>query len=187
MIRALLATSMLVATSAASAQQPPAQRRIEIVGEAPAACLLRGDGKARGSNMSFQALGSSAGEIRIGQLVDASTAVPRAANVQLILPIICNGPHRVVVRSVSGGLVRIGAGARQPSSAFRENLPYELGAIWDGRVFRQASDAAGDFVIDSSNGRAADLTLSISVRGGGRPLVAGNYSDTITVRFQAAD
>jgi hypothetical protein len=187
MIRALIATSMLATGSAASAELPLAQSRVEIVGEAMPACVLRGDGKAQGSNMSFQTSGASAGEIRIQQLVDPTNSVPRAANVNLRLPIICNGPHKLVLRSGRGGLARDGAQNGVSAGPFREQLPYELSAVWDGREYRQLSNTGNDFVIDSGNGRAEDLALSIHVRGGGAPLVSGSYSDTITVQLQAAN
>ena len=186
MTRALIACSLLATASAASAQTLPTQSRVEIVGEALPACLIRGGGNAQGSNVSFQSSGPFAGEIRIDQLIDPTTAVARKANVNLQLPVVCNGPHKVVLRSARGGLVRDGASGAT-TGPFRERLPYELSAVWNGRVLRQASDAAGPFVVESSDGRADDLGLSISLPGGGAPLVAGSYSDTITVEFQAAN
>lgn len=186
MMRALLAFSLVAVSNEVSAQTVPTQSRVEIIGEALPACQIRGGANTEGSNVSFQSAGPFAGDIRILQLVDPTTAVPLNANIQLQVPVVCNGPHRLILRSAMGGLVRDGVPANVPSR-FRERLPYEFSALWDGQILRRSSDAEGPFVVSSAEGRAENLDVSITVTGGGLPLVAGTYSDTITVEFQAAN
>lgn len=184
MTRFLIATVILLAASSASAERLNPRQELTIAGSAQPACVIKGPALARGTNISFAATGANAGEIRISQLVDPSTAEVRQAQVALLLPIVCNSAHRFLLKSSNGGLQR--DGAAPASDQFRARVPYDVSAMWQGRQLRQATDAAGDFTIDMPGSGAGDLALTIDIQPGGQPLVAGSYSDTITVELQVA-
>ena len=160
--------------------------RFEIIGEAPSACVVRPPSAASGVNATVQSAGSARSEIRIVQMVDSSTGQARATSAELALPIICNAPHRVTLRSRNGGLLREGRTGRS-MGGFAEFLPYRLSALWLGRSAEGASDMADGFVIDSFGGGAGQMSLSIDVPAGGRPLVAGRYADELVIEFQVAN
>lgn len=184
MTRSLIAAAFLLGASSASAERLNPRQEVTVAGSAQPACVIKAPAQARGTNVSFAATGANAGEIRISQLVDPSTAQVREAQVALLLPIVCNSAHRFLLKSSNGGLQRDGATAA--NNNFRARVPYEVSAMWQGRQLRQTTDAAGDFAIDVPGSGAGDLALTINIQPGGQPLVAGSYSDTITVQLQVA-
>lgn len=181
-----LAAILLAATPAAAAAQlgeEPVDGRLELVGVAPSTCLIHGPQAANSVNASFSEQGSSAGQVQITELVDPATALPRAASMDLALPVICNGPHRVVLRSANGGLRRTGAPV--PGGPFAEFLAYQVSSAWGGQ--EGTLGGGGPLIIDSATARAGSLRISINLAAGGQPLVAGNYEDQIVVELQAAN
>lgn len=191
MIRPLSALAVLplaLAATAAFAQNPQsAERRIEIFGEAPSACVIRTPGAATGTNASFDATGAASGEIRIIEMVDPMSAEARAASLNLALPVICNAPHRVTLRSGNGGLLRAGGRRGGGQGGFGEFVPYRLTAEWAGRTVQASSDRAAPLTIESRSGRAGDVSISVAIPEGGQPLVAGNYADAVTIEFEVAN
>jgi hypothetical protein len=186
MIRFLAVAAALLLPAAASAQRiDPTPGRLEIVGLAPTACLIRTPTSATGVNATFESTGGSSAQIRITEFVDPSNAQPRAASMNLAIPVICNGPHRVVVRSGNGGLRRLGPAA--PASAFGEFVAYQVNTVWGDSQGNFTSDSASPMLIDSAGARAGQISLSINVPPGGRPLVGGTYSDSIVLELQAAN
>jgi hypothetical protein len=185
MTRYLVAIVALLLPAVAGAQLiDPTPGRLEIVGLAPSACLIRSPAAGTGVNATFESTGSNSGQIRITEFVDPTNAQPRGASMSLAVPIVCNSPHRVIVRSGNGGLRRVGAGTQ--AGPFAEFLPYQVDAIWGGSQNGLASDG-GPLLIDSATARSGQLSLSVNVAQGGRPLVAGTYSDSIVLELQAAN
>jgi len=183
MKRLFIALALLSTASAVSAEVVNPRQEVTIAGTANPACVIKGPALAHGSNISFAPTGANAGEIRFTQLVDTSNAEVREAQVDLLLPIICNSAHRFVLKSGNRGLML--AGAAPASGPFRSVVPYSVKATWQGQQLDQSSEA-GDFIIDMPGSGAGDLSLSIAVPPGGQPLVAGSYSDTITVQLEVA-
>ena len=188
MIRRAILLSLLVLPLPALAQTPQSGgARIDINGEAPSACVVRAPSGATGINATVEAAGAGRSEIRITQLVDPASATPRATSAELSLPIICNAPHRLTVRSGNGGLLREGAARGGAEGTFSEFLPYRLAAVWAGQQTQGLSESAGGLSIDSSGGGAGQLLLSIRVEPGGSALVAGRYADDVVISFAVAN
>jgi hypothetical protein len=187
MIRSFIAVALLAAPAALGAQTnvDPSRGRLEILGTANPACLIRTPSAASGNNATFQPIGASAGEIRIGEMVDTTTAQSRGASIDLVIPVVCNSPHRLVVRSGNGGLRRIGPAVA--AGPFRELLPYQVTTVWGEDQQALASQAGAPVLIVSSGARAGQLSLSFNVARGGQPLVAGNYGDQIVLELTAAN
>jgi hypothetical protein len=183
---ALLALPAIFIPAGLSAQSnETASRTLEIAGEAPNACVIGGPATVNGVNATVQTTGASS-QVRITQMVDATTAEPKRMSVDLSVRIICNGPHRVVLHSDNGGLLRAGASASRSQGGFSEFVAYEIDATWAGQRVQSASDRAGGVVIESPGGGAGQMSVSLKVAPGGNPLVAGSYSDAITIEFLAA-
>jgi spore coat protein U-like protein len=164
-------------------------RQVEIVGTANPACLVRSPNSASGVNANFQAISGTSGEIRITELVNPQTAVPRATSINLTLPVICNSAHLLTVQSSNGGLARAGSNQRNVSTGggFSEFLPYSLNAAWAGQNVSQQSTNRAGLRIVTNNGGAGNVDIGFSVPASNTPLVAGAYSDTIIIEFRAAN
>jgi hypothetical protein len=163
-------------------------RPVEIVGTAAPACLMRAPQDSSGVNANFRGLSGSSGEIRIVEMVNPQTALPRNTSLNLSFPVICNSAHLLRIQSSNGGLRRLGTNQRnQLVGGFAEFLPYSLGAAWAGQTRSQLSNVVGGLQINAANGGSGTVDFSFAVPAGNTPLVAGAYADTITVEFRAAN
>lgn len=165
------------------------QGRVEILGEAPAACLLRAPIATNAVNATFGSATATSAEIQIVQLANPQTAQAQAASIDLALPVVCNSAHRLTIRSLNGGLLRDGGTARVPAAADRlgEFVGYQLGARWAGTEVSVESAVTNVILIDSARAAAGDVQLRFAVSAGGSALIAGRYADAVIVEFQAAN
>ena len=69
-------------------------------------------------------------------------------------------------------------------STFADLLPYSIGVAW-GETLQGSSDR-GDAIATAQPARNGELRLRIGTANGGGLLTAGNYADTITIRFEPA-
>ena len=185
----LFVAALAIGTGVQAQEVAIGQGRLEIAGQAPAACVLNAPVVSSAQNAAFASTGAASGEIRIVQLGDPQTAQPRAAAIDLALPVICNAPHRLTITSANGGLLRDGGNARnrQSPTGFGELLGFQINATWAGQTSSVLTTTSNTLVINSANGGAGDMDLNIVVPPGGGALVAGRYADTVTVQFQAAN
>jgi hypothetical protein len=182
------AVALIVLSGTAAAQTPSeGQGRIEIVGQAPNACVIRGQGNVTTVNGTYASNGLSSGELRIVEMVDSTTARGRAVSLDLALDVVCNSPHRLMLRSTNGGLLRRGAPAGAPASGpFVQLVPYSFSASWLGHDVTSQSDSRGLMMIEAAAAGAGQYSLGIRVPGG-EPLVAGTYEDSVVLEFSAVD
>jgi len=186
MSKALLVTALLIAPGLASAQTPQTGRsRLDLSGDSPSACLISAPTAAVGANAAFQSTGPRSGQVTITRLVDPAKATPLAASINLALPLVCNAAHSLVVSTSNGGLRRVGAGAAA-TKGFREQLPYTVSASWAGQTVGAASRPGPTLTIRSDDGAAGQLSLNITIPGGGEPLVAGTYGDQVVIQLEVA-
>ena len=178
-----IAAAMLSPGTAFAQDSLVANGRLEIAGIAPNSCVIRTPGGGTGANATFEPTGPSSAVIRITELADPSTAESRGATMNLSVPVICNGPHRVTLRSGNGSLQRMGAAVA--AGAFRSELPYTYDLSWAGN--QATSDAGAPLVINAASARAGELSLTVNIARGGQPLVAGTYADQIVLELQAAN
>ena len=184
---AFVLAALLAGSAPATAQvTDTASQRLELLGNAPAACVISTASAANGSNASFTATGASSARVNITQLVDSQNATSLASSIELSVPVICNASHRVVVRSTNGGLARAGGNQRGTGGAFSEFLTYRFGLGWAGQVLDRGSDT-GEVTLDAGQAAKGDVRLRIVTPAGSGPLVAGQYNDSIVIEFQAAN
>ena len=182
----LLALILLVPSVLAAQTQQSGQGRLEIVGEAPGACVVLGPATATATNASYTSAGPSAGRLRITEMVSPAQSTSRGATADLALTVVCNSPHTLVLRSENGGMLRSGGRAGGQSGPFAEFLPYEFRATWLGRDASSASNDSGPLVMQSNRGGSGQLSLAVVVPEGVR-LAAGDYRDSVILEFRAAD
>lgn len=181
-----IAVALIGSASSANAQDSTlAGGRLEIAGQAPNACVIRAPTGGGGVNAVFESAGETSGRVRITELVDPTTALARSASVDLVVPVVCNGPHRVTLRSGNGGLQRLGTPVQ--GEGFTSLLPYSMGILWGADQSSLATDSGSALVLNAREARAGQLSLQIAIAPRDRPLVAGTYSDQIVLEFQAAN
>lgn len=186
MIRHAAFAMLMLAPASLAAQTPQTgQGRLEIVGEAPGACVMRGPATATATNASYTSTGPSAGQLRITEMVGAQSQ-SRGVTADLALSVVCNSPHQLVLRSENGGMLRNGGRAGATSGPFAEFLPYEFRASWLGRDASSISNGPGPLVMQSNQGGAGQLSLGVIVPEGVR-LAGGDYRDSVILEFRAAE
>ncbi|MGA9580864.1 MAG: hypothetical protein WBR13_02710 [Allosphingosinicella sp.] len=187
MIRSAAFAILILAPAALAAQTPQTgQGRLEIVGEAASACVVRGPATASATNASYLATGPSGGQLRITEMVSSPQSLSRGATVDLALTVVCNSPHRLVLRSENGGMLRNGGRAGASVGPFAEFLPYEFRAAWLGQDASSLSNGSGPLVMQSNRGGSGQLSVGVIVPEGTR-LAAGDYRDSVIVEFRVAD
>lgn len=172
----------------AAAQTGDARGRIELAGRTYPACVIRSARAGTAVNASFIGAGPSSGEIRIAELVDPQTAQPRAAEMVIELPVVCNAAHRLTLSSANGGLLRDGGNRanRQSATGFGDVLGYQLDANWANRVLTLNAATSPLAALDVPDGTAGDLSLRLSIPAGGGALTAGRYSDTVVIELHVS-
>jgi hypothetical protein len=180
------ALAMFLLAPYAHAQTTPlgpdvAGGRLDIVGEAPQGCILSPPTETAISNAALVA-GPTAGQVRLTQFVDPQTAVPNAATIGLDFSVVCNAAHHLTVRTLQGGLV-LASPAPAPGPGLRNSVPYQVSVAWAGQQAMGSSDTMVPVDIATANGAAGVLSITIAVPGGGDPLVAGTYSDSLVVEL----
>lgn len=118
-------------------------------------------------------------------LVDPQTGAASPSVARLTFDMTCTGPHRVTVRT--GGGLRNTTGVAPASGDFRSDVAYSVQTFWAGRSAN--GEAAGaqssNAVLAQSAGESGQLVVDINIPGGGAPLIAGEYRDTIFVEVGA--
>jgi hypothetical protein len=182
---ALFAIAVLAAVPAQAQVTDTVSQRLEIMGDAPAACVFATPTASNGSNASFTATSATSARINITQLVNSADSTSLGSSIELSLPVICNASHRVVVRSTNGGLARVG-GSNGSAGGFSEFLAYRFGLGWAGQQLDRSSDS-GEVIVDAGEPAKGEVRLRIVTPVGSLPLVAGQYNDSIVIEFQAAN
>lgn len=186
LIAAALGT--LAAAPASAQVLDTSGQRLELLGLAPTACVLNAPTASTATNATFGVNGFASGRVGITQFVNPQTATSNAASINLNFAVVCNAPHRIVMRSSNGGMLRVGADTinNRGSRGFSEFTPYALTLNWQGQTLNRASDA-GTGTIDSAQPGSGELNLRIATPAGSGPFVAGTYTDTIVIELQAAN
>jgi hypothetical protein len=188
MMRALLpaiaALTAVLAAGAAAAQsqtQTDVFDRVTIDGNAPSVCQMNAP-QGSGSNVQFSVNSSNSGQVDFQALANPNTAVAQASSVSVSFPVTCTGAHSLTISSTNGGLTNPSPGAQ----GFATRVDYALSAAWNGdtRQFTTVGTPTS-LNLTESDGATGNLTVGITVPGGGLPLVSGAYTDQVTVQFSA--
>ncbi|GGL33861.1 MULTISPECIES: hypothetical protein [Caulobacter] len=161
-----------------------ASNTLDLFGVAPSACVLSPPSSAAGTNASFTAQGAQ-GVVRFTQFIDPQTAQPRDAVISLGFPVVCNSAHRLVVRTDGAGLARTAGPA--PAAGFRDSLGFQLSADWAGLTATGPSTSLTPISLQTANGAAGLMNLTVNITGGGAPMVAGDYAGTLVVEIEASN
>ncbi|MBI1405003.1 MAG: hypothetical protein GC145_02630 [Caulobacter sp.] len=181
---ALALAALLAAAGPAMAQTDVTTATIqaELRGSVLSGCLLETPQSTGVSNAQVSELSPGSANIAINQMVGEDGAVIGAI-ITLVLPATCNQAHTLNLSSLRGGL--LGDGPASSSGAFRSEVPYTVTVSWAGasQTF-QTQD--GDLSLALGEAVTGPVTITINIPAGGLPLVAGAYSDELTLVLGAA-
>ena len=164
---------------------------VTLTGVAEDQCTLGQAEWGSGESENFET--TSGGVFTISQLTDPTTLTTRAAGLRLTLGAMCNSAHRLVVESQNAGLWRNEFSGF--TSGFGSAVPYRLGLGWADENRDLSAEAASRQAIEWELlvGRPAsgDVQLDFRIDAGatnaglGAPLLAGSYSDVVTVTVES--
>lgn len=215
LVSIIAAGAAMVAAGQASAETPAASpSSVEVGGAAPAICTLPASWSFISGNAGATGVGFAGTTWTIPASAFADSAAnPVATPTDYAIRIrgagFCNTSHRIELRSANGGLVNL---ASTPAPAgFSNYRPMSYQAHWLGvgtptgsgtsgilgpRVVVNANlpgsspSAGADYVVSGTlappGARSFDLRLSLPRGAAALPLVAGNYSDSVTVTLSPA-
>jgi len=178
----LLAACLLAGLCGPALAATVAAQPLQVNGDVPVRCKLSPPAAGTSVNTSF-APNSNGGDLTLTGLVDPDTALTRATESVIQIPIICSGAYSLTITS-QGGLSNQNASA--PSGGFATHVNYLLSANWAGAT--QSVETAGSAVtldLSQSGSQAGNLSIDFSLPAGRGPLVAGTYTDEITIQLNA--
>jgi hypothetical protein len=168
---------------------PSSARPFGVEATAPQWCALTtASGQVVASGPTNNAIGPVGSELRIVDLVDATTLSTRAANATIGFDAACNYPHRVTVRSQNNGLRR---GAAATGVGIASAVPYTATLNWGDANLSFFADAQSQTElareISTIGAVSGQLVVQVAIAAGatnigpGSPLGAGEYSDVISI------
>lgn len=181
-----------LALLATSAVQAEAQSRVfDVTGSAPQICAVAQPSFATAGLNNFRAL--DGGNLQVDQLVDPRTLATNGAAAEVSFSAVCTFPHRIVLRSQNNGLWR-----NQPGSGatvgFADAVPYSAEVSWGGarQRFEATGQSRGSTQLSTAitDATVGDLTIALTIlagasnRSANSPLLAGVYSDILTVTLE---
>lgn len=187
--RMVLAALLSLSAAPALAQQ---SRTFEVTGSAPQVCAVAQPRLSTGSMVNIRTLDGDS--LQIDRLVDPRTLTTNGASAEVSFDAVCTFPHRIVVESRGNGLWRNNAAGGARSPGFADGVPYSAEISWGGVRDRFEATA----VSRGSNRRTTsvaeatvgELKVALAIRPGASngalnaPLLAGVYSDTLTITLE---
>lgn len=184
--------------------QTTASNAISVGGTAVDVCLIRTAPTVGAlTNATLSNLGAGAGTIAIDTLANTTDATLNAASIQLTFPAMCNNTHRVSVTSAQGGLQNASAvenTVMSGSANFIRKVGYTVGYTWAGSTggglalstnsgTGGSGPTAGSTTstpLQISGANDGNLVMTIAVAAvANTPVVAGSYTDTLTLTFSS--
>lgn len=175
---------------------PTAQQAITINGTAPNVCTLAAPAVNGAISGNLTVSGSN---VTVTGLFDTADATMDAGTVGLRFAGMCNYAHNVSLKSANGYLYNTTGSNAPLGGAFVRRVGYTAGFSWAGATVATAipdatsTSSAGvqgtavvsaNTAVAGANAGNLDVTLSFA-SSGTTPVVAGNYSDTLTVQIGA--
>lgn len=177
--------AVIFAAGAANAVEPAAgtgEQSARFEGHVNGACRMGAPTAVSTDNVTVGALSTGSAEFTIDQLVGPD-GIPLAAQVVVNIPAICTQAHVLSVSSLNDGLSTPQPVA--PGSPFRNVLDYSVNVLWAGQS-NDFTASGSDLAAPIPDAAQGDVTVTISLPGGGDPAVAGIYSDEIILQLGVA-
>ena len=188
---ALSVAALSAVTGLAAPSQAQQSQSITLLGESGRACTLTAPELGTGPLENF---GVPSGSVyAVSELADPATLTTRAARLNLTMDAMCNGVHRLVVTSENSGLWRQGG----PTTAvgFGTAVPYRIDLSWADENPSLLADASTrqlrEWQVLVGRPNAGEIQLDFNIQAGatnagtGAPMVAGGYSDVVTLTVES--
>lgn len=177
---------------ACAASAVVADAAFSVTGSAPQICAVNTPTLTNSGVQNIRSLSGSS--LQIDQLVDPQTLASRAASAQVSFDAVCTFPHRVVIQSQGNGLWRNQTSGLARPPGFADAVPYLARLEWSGSTNELNADASSRGLVQTTAavGQASvgALVIDFSILSGASnltanaPLLAGVYSDTLTVTLE---
>ncbi len=189
----LLMTYAMPAAAQVAAAAPQATSALPITGSVPDLCIL-GDPRLDTGSAALNVNALTGRILRIAALTDPTNLSTRPVRASLAFDAACNYPYTLTVASRNNGLWRQTIDTPTPNG-FGNAVPYIADVTWQENSVRLNADAttrapksAG---FSSATAAAGTIRIDFRVLPGATnalanaPLVAGDYTDTLTVTLGA--
>ncbi len=162
------------------------RQNIAVKGVAPFVCKFLGAEASQAINARLNSGGQNA--VSIGALADPLTAKVNAASISVTLKGLCNCAHMITVATTHGGLAQQNASLTTPEG-FSSRVDYTTHIFWASSTQTlETSGLPGSStpVLHVPGPFSGDLRLNIVVEGEGSrlPMLAGAYTDNLTIHIQ---
>ena len=161
---------------------PSARIDIELGANVAKVCRLGQVKLASSQNATFEA-NSQGGAIALSTLADRNTARALPAAISITFDSVCNQTLFIKLVSAKGGLMPDDGTAA--GAGFSNRVNYTASLDW-GTGQTNLSTSGGSNAnagVLLSGSQSGPVTLNITIPPGAQPLVAGAYSDELTVEF----
>ena len=202
MKKLIIAAASLAALASGSAFAADSQSTdVTFAGTVANTCVLKNAVSSGLSNVTETSVAGNAGTsvLAITNLADATSAALNSAGFTLTYAdSYCNYAHKISIKATNGGLINSTTG-NDPvatSGTFVQRIGYDADLKWMGPAFAQgpnpatststkAGDAASTTQIDFpvSGANRADVVLTVAIAANVNPVVAGSYSETLTIKL----
>lgn len=134
--------------------------------------------------------------VSVTQLASDVDARLQPTTITLNLEVMCNNPGVLLIGEANGGLVRSGGAGPVVGGNFIRKIGYELEADWFGLALTGNERERGhnsllpgsiipiNFITTAA--ARGPATVKFTIPTDNRPVVAGSYSTTVTVRAQSS-
>lgn len=173
---------LLCVTFAGSALAEPATEAIaNLGGPVDPVCLFSGLTGSGSDGTSIVVLPNGAA-VEFRRFVDPDTALPLPLTLNIQFISTCNFSHRVTILSRDGGIARVGGGTLASGFASSRNYTAELAWAGNQSQFTTNGTAGGSTGFNVLGANLGGFDLNVSAPSSATPLLAGNYTDVLTIQ-----
>jgi hypothetical protein len=173
---------LLCATFAGSALAEPAREaRASLGGPVDPVCLFSGLTGSGSDGTSIVVLPNGAA-VEFRRFVDPDTALPLPITLNIAFTSTCNFSHRVTLASRDGGIARVGGATAAPGFAFSRNYSAEVAWAGGQSQFTTSGTAGEGTGLNVPGANIGGFDLTVSAPAGATPLLAGAYTDVLTIQ-----
>lgn len=185
------ALALLLAGSPALAAETDSssETNYDVAGRTPVICTLTTDEGETRALVNFSTVDRNI--FQIDQMVSQASLSTQAASFDLTLAGVCNSAHVIRLESLNNGLWQVSEPSVARPEGFGTAIPYEVVTRWSDQQADLAADAgvrqAHRISVPISSPASGLLKLHFEIRQGATnlranaPIIAGAYSDTLTV------
>jgi hypothetical protein len=169
------------------AAQDSQTQAFTIKGYAQSACTLTAPQNTQATNMTVGSSSAVQVLVSVPTLIDEKTGNLQPGSISLNMNMVCNRAHSIRIATGSGGLRPQSDASAPARPGFANRVDYAAQASW-GAVSAKLQTVGGNGQAtpeaQSPGAFVGNLALQVSIDESGSnhlPLMAGTYSDTLTV------